>query len=1335
MSGASLKTSRHRKCEHSSQRSRKSERERERHPDQSSAAGPSSRGESSCTREPKHRDEKRSHRSHHDRDRDTVSSKYKRRHRSRSPFRSSRHSEHRSSTRVDSDNSSRKPRLDPEHPGDSSTFDRDLFFTDTKGDPDALLYGQDRAKIPRSHRVSRSIDALGVASHDPLTSERDEPRSNFPDPSSASLPPPKAPDFPLTAEAFIDINQDSYAVGDSYPPPLPGAGIDISERKRRGQAAVDAVPTDIDAWLELVRCLPLVSLATAGASSSTATPSKAPQTAGKDAASIDIQLSVFHWAFEAASSNHRSIRLHLERLRVLTQADTWQPSAVQAEFVRVLNRFRHTDLPLGTNTEASVVDLWLLYLSWLESSWSMFHFDQLLDTYKEALDSLRGHLLSAAAAGPASDAVEVLAQGMLAILAQLLNTLRKSGYHEYATALIQANLHFGSDLDSTITQHTHRVWRPAIEPNQRKQEYQRLVGVVKEAWDTGSIAKSTEAFSGPVYGSDRSTQMTTVQDAAHSDHFASRWLQAETTRCNHRSSPARLEDLPTWEIEGDEIDPYATVLFDDFAAFLLPLPSECRARQMLLDVCVEFTKPARGLMSEIMSWSSQGCWSNQQLQPDFQGSIDASFWPRTLHRADELGPKPIGSSSESATALSSVRKVLSLLSARGIHLPSSDASSSVLDGLLNSQALDPTLSIPDQRRLWVLRFYLELHPVATVVDEVDVRKLFERATSTEAGMRCPLLWRLWVDFESRCLDCMLSTSQESETTEPKKRGSSKRKAKEKQVARAKSACLDAIRACPSSKGVYLVAFTARLSRILTQQELVWIFDTMVEKQIRVQVDLVDFIPQDPGAGPQKDDSDEPRNDPFDPNLPYTKRDPRYEQVGGGPSASAHHASCAIDLLRQQAQDQPRPLGLENLPTELVHEILVLSRSDTFAVASRTLRTLCQQASVTNRVDYIMARWVDRYVAHKIAHPCRAKHKACRRQTSRVIALWREREPAWPDFVATLTVEPCELDALRTAKLDVVTFAAELGICTVQVLERLVKCAAAARIPRALLGAYLRNDSANGPLVVHEALERLEVPQPQLPKRLFRHIDDYGYAEPKSSAVSERPKKRRRGRKGDTNDFTEAGQVSSEEAFPEWLTRLLRSLGRDAPHSARSHATEQAHAESAAPNGLADIKRPHPSDESDAIKTSVGAVPKAAELELIVTLLYQYGADASSHSGYPLAMAVHRGSYSLVQLLLLFGADPGCKDGLAVQIAIRNGNLNLLRLLIDGPCLDHDLTNLLPLQPPSAPPQLGSPVYRLDHAHLRLAIQCKHWHVVDFIWHDQNVSPDIACLRLLDKLKP
>lgn len=137
--------------------------------------------------------------------------------------------------------------------------------------------------------------------------------------------------------------------------------------------------------------------------------------------------------------------------------------------------------------------------------------------------------------------------------------------------------------------------------------------------------------------------------------------------------------------------------------------------------------------------------------------------------------------------------------------------------------------------------------------------------------------------------------------------------------------------------------------------------------------------------------------------------------------------------------------------------------------------------------------------------------------------------------------------------------------------------------------------------------------------------------------------------------------------------------------------------------------------------------------MILVLLYQYGADASSHQGYPLAMAVHRKAYSLIHLLLLFGADPECKEGLAGQIAIRNGSLDILHLLVIGPCLDADVITHLPIAS-GAPLQPGSRTFQLDQTHLRLAIQCRQWEMVDYIWHDRQVSPDIACLRLIEKLR-
>ncbi|KAJ1028798.1 hypothetical protein NDA16_001963 [Ustilago loliicola] len=204
--------------------------------------------------------------------------------------------------------------------------------------------------------------------------------------------------------------------------------------------------------------------------------------------------------------------------------------------------------------------------------------------------------------------------------------------------------------------------------------------------------------------------------------------------------------------------------------------------------------------------------------------------------------------------------------------------------------------------------------------------------------------------------------------------------------------------------------------------------------------------------------------------------------------------------------------------------------------------------------------------------------------------------------------------------------------------------------------------------------------------------------------------------------------------PQLPKRLFRRIDRTAVET--NPPSEQS-AQETASSGQTQPKKRKRRDDTENTDVDTGPMPSADELRLMFAMLIQYGADASSHHGYPLAMAVHRRSYSLVHLLLLFGADPARKEGLAVQIAIRNGFLEILRLLVLGPCLDADAaqtqSHLIPAGY-ALPQQLGSPPFQLDQTHLRLAIQSRQWDLVDYIWHERKVSPDIACLRLIEKLR-
>ncbi|SPO22936.1 uncharacterized protein UTRI_01614 [Ustilago trichophora] len=500
----------------------------------------------------------------------------------------------------------------------------------------------------------------------------------------------------------------------------------------------------------------------------------------------------------------------------------------------------------------------------------------------------------------------------------------------------------------------------------------------------------------------------------------------------------------------------------------------------------------------------------------------------------------------------------------------------------------------------------------------------------------------------------------------------------------------------------------------------------------------EFIGIDSPSSPSRASSPhEPNLDSFDPTLPYVKRPPRYEQVGGGP-LSQTPMSSTLDLLKSQPKS--RPVGMQDLPAELLQKILVFSRSSSLPLTCRHFLQACQSAGTSDKVDYMLGRWIDHLISYVTAKPCREKHRACRNFAIRLALLRRDRDPVWHDFVQALSDSPlpCTLGAIRTASLDVITFVSELRICDSNVLHRVVGAAKAARLPAHFIP---ETDSPQTPSHL-----------PLLPKRLFRRIELFHYAEIRQqqsldSQDQSRPKKRRRRRNGadkihnsstDTNDslaakdsFTSNTVHSPDDAHPAWLSHLLLSLA-SAPPRITGQTDVKPQDSILAANGSKRLNLHL--DNAEGIKAKVGPVPSFDDLQMILTLLYQYRAGASSHQGYPMAMAVHRQAYSLVHLLLLFGADPNCKDGLAGQIAIRNGALDILHLLVTGPCLDADALTSLPFDSGPWPPHLGAPTLNLDQTHLRLAIQCRQWELVDYIWHERQVSPDIACLRLIEKLR-
>ncbi|SNX83433.1 uncharacterized protein MEPE_02140 [Melanopsichium pennsylvanicum] len=540
-------------------------------------------------------------------------------------------------------------------------------------------------------------------------------------------------------------------------------------------------------------------------------------------------------------------------------------------------------------------------------------------------------------------------------------------------------------------------------------------------------------------------------------------------------------------------------------------------------------------------------------------------------------------------------------------------------------------------------------------------------------------------------------------------------------------------------------------------------------------------------------------DPFSPSSPYVERDQHFEQVGHDPpqaptssfskpytpfatgSESRKQSSTLIlDIevselptltLLSRASKQQGSVGLWSLPVEVLHRILVLSRSSSLPRVSRFFRGACIGASISDKADFVLGRWIDYILPlltrHEFCrHVCEKIKHCARGYALRLVSLWSQAL-LWSELADKITSIAHEVALevyLSGSRPDVISYAARLGICTAEVLEKVVFAAGVSGLPEPFLVDTVTRYIPKYP--------QASLPRPLLPKRLFRRIDcfDYAYAlddaadmqfsdtkaksgtqQDAANSSQDQLRKRRRRRHGvektwqaeeavGNEDPVQAEESSKETAivqtnlagtdhesatFPVWLNSLVRHLEDDATREDPPIEWVES-----SPQSILDT-----TTNVEELKKRIGPVPSAKDFELIVLLLSHYGANASSHEGYPLAMAVHRGAYSLVHLLLLFGADPDCKEGLAVKIAIGKGSLKILRLLVSGPSLDFDIMAYLPyLGADTLQKTMVPHVFKLDQLHLRLAIQSKQWEVVDYIWHECQVSPDIACLRLIEKLR-
>ncbi|KAF9485228.1 hypothetical protein BDN70DRAFT_681478 [Pholiota conissans] len=107
-----------------------------------------------------------------------------------------------------------------------------------------------------------------------------------------------------------------------------------------------------------------------------------------------------------------------------------------------------------------------------------------------------------------------------------------------------------------------------------------------------------------------------------------------------------------------------------------------------------------------------------------------------------------------------------------------------------------------------------------------------------------------------------------------------------------------------------------------------------------------------------------------------------------------------------------------------------------------------------------------------------------------------------------------------------------------------------------------------------------------------------------------------------------------------------------------------------------------------------------------------------NKGYALVRAVHAKSIPLIQFLLDHGASPKCHENLAVVVAIRQKNLKLVKLLVERRDPQKRAGKKRKLEDRMT----------LDAGLLKVAVQAGASDIVDYIYREKEVIPDVQTLK-------
>ena len=577
---------------------------------------------------------------------------------------------------------------------------------------------------------------------------------------------------------------------------------------------------------------------------------------------------------------------------------------------------------------------------------------------------------------------------------------------------------------------------------------------------------------------------------------------------------------------------------------------------------------------------------------------------------------------------------------------------------------------------WLHAIFVELNLHLGHFSEHAVRRLFERAVNSQAGSSSFRIWRTFLEFEIRICQ------QGGERTKKERRD---------YLDRARGVYFRAIKACPGNKAIFMMAFRDPLHTAVTMKELKSIFESMCEKEIRLYVDFNDFLEgwnsDTPLVEEEKNvdsDSESDFDDPFDPNKPYKKRDDRYEQVGGG------------GVLHRRRRDSGSSSSSGSSSYSSYSESNDSEAGDRKSGSSKR-RRLNPTGLLQLPVELLYPIFVD---AHSPSLPmtCRWLREVFRVaplgvKVEYMLELWHETHLGNLEQWRSQRYPRCrcayaEKNPHTAPRIKFADRTSALSPGVVPVCCRSHLPAGSCFDPISFAARF--------GICTPDMLVRLEARFRRLESMQLVLADAISYG----------------GRRGTT-----------ELRGVELPKRLFRALKH-------TYVGEDGEDEDEDEYEFGQLRAFQPRDMAE-----IGHLPTPVAVQILLLLLTRYGADANSHSGFPLAMCVHANAWALASVLLAFGADPARKESLAVQIAVRKASLGGLKALIERDArtekrwatariaLDASMADRVPRMPDRFQP---------DSSLLREAIKTEAWDMVHYFIQERRVVPDMRTIKLMDK---